>query len=69
MNMKDMLLEVDAKTFQLSTMNGLIFNVEPFDITICCTWTPTASIEIKKNTNGIICINLENHQKVRVTEN
>ena len=49
--MSNMLLEVDTDNFELQMLDGSVFSVNPADITICCTWTPTAELSIKKNSN------------------
>ena len=46
--MKKILLEVDCNSFKLHTMDGTTYKVEPEDITICCTWTPTMELEIDR---------------------
>jgi hypothetical protein len=64
--MRVMLNEVDTETFKLTTMEGDEYFVEPWDITICCTWTPTAELEIVTIDGQIVCKNLESDQVVRL---
>jgi len=64
--MKTMLLEVNADNLKLSTMEGKTYNVEPWDITICCTWTPTTEIEIYTEKGQRFCKNLSSDQTVRL---
>lgn len=44
--MKKILLGVNENTFEIHTLDGAKYKVEPGDITICCTWTPTMELEI-----------------------
>ena len=44
--MKATLDHVDDTTFSLITLDGKEYKVEPLDITICCTWTPTSNYGI-----------------------
>lgn len=44
--MKKILLGVNENTFEIHTLDGTKYKVEPGDITICCTWTPTMELEI-----------------------
>jgi hypothetical protein len=44
--MRIMLMEVDTEECTLTTLDGEKYNVNPSDITVCCTWTPTTEIEI-----------------------
>ena len=62
--MKKMLLKVDYNTLEIHTMGGTTYKVHPGDITICCTWTPTAELEIdsKKKT----CTATSSGQTVRI---
>lgn len=61
-----MLNEVDTEKCKLTTLEGREYFVEPWDITICCTWSPTAELEIAAVDGKIICKNLENDQVVRL---
>lgn len=65
--MKTMLMEVNTETFELSTMDGKTYKVEPWDITVCCTWTPTTEIEITTEQGQKYCTNLSSSQKVRIS--
>ena len=46
--MKTTLDHVDDTTFSLMTLDGKEYKIEPADVTICCTWTPTMELEIYK---------------------
>ncbi len=41
-----MLIEVDTEECTLTTLDGEKYNLDPSDITVCCTWTLTTVIEI-----------------------
>ncbi|MEG2146676.1 MAG: hypothetical protein RRY06_08610 [Lachnospiraceae bacterium] len=64
--MKTTLEEVNIETCKLSTTNGKTYNVEPWDITVCCTWTATTEIEISSENGQKYCTNLSSSQKVRI---
>ena len=64
--MKTMLMEVNTEKFELSTLDGKTYGIEPWDITICCTWTPTTEIEITTDKEQKYCINLSTNQKIRL---
>lgn len=55
--MKALLLEVNLETGELITLEGERYLVNPGDLSTCCTWTPTAELEID-TAKGCI-INLE----------
>jgi len=61
-----MLIDVNTDKFQLTTLEGKTYNVEPWDISICCTWSPTVEIEIKTENGENVCKNLSSNQKVRL---
>ena len=63
--MKTILMDVDTEKFVLSTIDGQEYYVEPGDITICCSWTPTAELEILTQNGQKFCKNLSNGQVVR----
>lgn len=65
--MKTMLMEVSTDTFELSTLDGNVYKVEPWDITVCCTWTPTTEIEIVTENGQKYCKNLSSNQRVRIS--
>lgn len=65
--MKTMLNEVNTETFELSTLDGTAYKVDPWDITVCCTWTPTTEIEIYIEKGQKYCKNLSSDQKVRIS--
>ena len=44
--MKKILLEVNLDTGELITMDGCRYHVNPGDLPTCCTWIPTAELEI-----------------------
>lgn len=44
--MKRLLSEVNLETGELITLEGERFLVNPGDLPTCCTWTPTAELEI-----------------------
>jgi hypothetical protein len=60
--MKNMLMEVDTDKCELKTMGGSVFSVNPGDITICCTWIPTAELNIMKNANTTYDYTITNGQ-------
>lgn len=41
-----MLLEVNLETGELITLEAEKYLVNPGDLPTCCTWTPTAELEI-----------------------
>ena len=47
--MKTMLLEVNLDTGELITVDGERYLVDPGDLPTCCTWTPTAELEINES--------------------
>lgn len=55
--MKALLLEVNLETGELITLEGARYHVNPGDLPTCCTWSPTAELEIN-TTKGCIT-NLE----------
>lgn len=63
--MKTMLLEVNTDDFTLTTLDGNVYLVEPGDITVCCTWTPTTEIEITNAGGHKVCRNLSSGQTIR----
>ena len=65
--MKTMLMEVNTDTFELSTLDGTTYRVEPWDITVCCTWMPTTEIEIFTEKGQKYCKNLSSNQVVRIS--
>jgi hypothetical protein len=44
--MKALLSEVNLETGELITLEGEKYLVNPGDLPICCTWTPTTELEI-----------------------
>jgi hypothetical protein len=44
--LRAMLQEVNLDTGELITLDGEKYLVNPGDLTTCCTWTPTAELEI-----------------------
>ena len=44
--MKKILLEVNLDTGELITIDGGRYHIDPGDLPTCCTWTPTAELEI-----------------------
>lgn len=44
--MRAMLLEVDLDRGELITLDGDKYLVNPSDLSTCCTWIPTAELEI-----------------------
>lgn len=58
--MKKTLYEVDTDKGVLKTMEGDEYFINPGDLPTCCTWIPTAELEIKKERGIITCMNLEN---------
>lgn len=46
--MRALLLEVNLDTGELITLDGEKYLVNPGDLPTCCTWTPTAELEINK---------------------
>lgn len=63
--MKRMLNEVDIDNCKLITIEGEEFTVDPFDITICCTWSPTVELEIKTVRGQKVCKNLASGQSIK----
>jgi len=55
--LRAMLLEVNLETCELITLDGRRYLVNPGDLPTCCTWTPTAELEI--NTSKRYIKNLE----------
>lgn len=49
---KTMLMEVIGEGEKLQMLDGALFLVNPSDMPTCCTWTPTAEIELTKIDNG-----------------
>jgi len=47
--MKALLSEVNLDTGELITLDGDKYLVNPGDLPTCCTWTPTAELEINKS--------------------
>ena len=46
--MRAMLLEVNLDTGELITLEGKKYLVNPGDLSTCCTWTPTAELDINE---------------------
>jgi len=44
--LRAMLLEVNLDNGELITLDGKKYLVNPVDLPTCCTWTPTAELEI-----------------------
>jgi hypothetical protein len=44
--MKALLEKVNLETGELITLEGKVYLVNPGDLPTCCTWTPTAELEI-----------------------
>lgn len=64
--MRIMLMEVDTEECTLTTLDGEKYNVNPSDITVCCTWTPTTEIEIVTVGGKKVCKNLSSGQSIRL---
>ena len=62
--MKKILLEVNCDTFELHTLDGITYKIDPGDITICCTWMPTIELEI--NSKKKTCTAMSSGQTVRI---
>ena len=44
--MKALLSEVNLETGELVTLEGERYLIDPGDLPTCCTWTPTAELEV-----------------------
>jgi hypothetical protein len=64
--MGTMLMEVDTEECTITTLDGKKYNVEPSDIAVCCTWTPTTEIEIATVGGKKVCKNLSSGQSIRL---
>lgn len=62
--MKALLLEVNLETGELTTLEGDRYLVNPGDLPTCCTWTPTAELEIDVKKGYIK--NLENEVTIEL---
>lgn len=51
--MKALLSEVNLETEELITLDGKSYHVTPGDLSTCCSWTPTAKLEINLNSRSI----------------
>lgn len=60
------LLEVNTETLKLATLDGREYSINPNDIDVCCTWSPTVELEIKTVYGQKYCINLSSEQQVRI---
>lgn len=57
--MKKTLYEVDIENGVLTTMDGMVYHVNPSDLPTCCTWIPTAELEFETRNGRKLVTNLE----------
>jgi hypothetical protein len=57
--MQNMLIEIHKDGMLLEMGDGTKWDIDPYDASICCTWTPTNDMSITKNKNEIYPYNIK----------